>query len=145
MLQCIACLASQRESPFECRCRRDLHKTRVLMAVATRCTLHALHLGIRNGGGKHGRGNQPPYRRYGPDTEIQYRPRKLHMDLQNPAELSPKGKAMRNFSIDPTPLIRTRLRTPFLQTPFPRLLLHTDHQHPCEKNCCTVILWGNYI
>ena len=35
-------------------------------------------LGIGNGGGKQGRGNQPPYRRYGPDTEIQYRPRKPH-------------------------------------------------------------------
>ena len=31
-------------------------------------------LGIGNGGGKQGRGNQPPYQRYGPDTEIQYRP-----------------------------------------------------------------------
>ena len=33
-----------------------------------------LSLGIGNGGGKQGRGNQPPYRRYGSDTEIQYRP-----------------------------------------------------------------------
>ena len=78
-------------------------------------------LGIGNGGGKQGRGNQPPYRRYGPDTEIQYRPRS-HTDLQNPAEFSPKGKPIRNFSIDPTSSIRTRLRTPFLRTPFPRLL-----------------------
>ena len=31
-----------------------------------------------NGSGKQGRGNQPPYRRYGPDTEIQYRPQKPH-------------------------------------------------------------------
>ena len=31
--------------------------------------------GIGNGVGKQGRGNQPPYRRYGHDTEIQYRPR----------------------------------------------------------------------
>ena len=30
-------------------------------------------LGIGNGGGKHGRGNQHPYRRYGPETEIQCR------------------------------------------------------------------------
>ena len=35
-------------------------------------------LGIGNGVGKQGRGNQPPYRRYGPDTEIQYRLRKPH-------------------------------------------------------------------
>ena len=40
--------------------------------------------GIGNCGGKQGRGNQPPYRRYGPDTEIQYRPRKPH----GPAKLS---------------------------------------------------------
>ena len=33
-------------------------------------------LGIGNGVGKQGRGNRPPYRRYGPDTEIQYRLRK---------------------------------------------------------------------
>ena len=33
------------------------------------------------------RGNQPPYRRYRPDTEIQYRPR-----WQKQAEFSPKGK-----------------------------------------------------
>ena len=46
-----------------------------------------------------------------------------HTALQNPAELSPKGKPIQNFSIDPTSSIRTRLRTPFLRTPFPRLLL----------------------
>ena len=60
-----------------------------------------------------------PYRRHRPDTEIQYRP---HADLQNPAEFSPEGKPIRNFSIDPTSSIRTRWRTPFLRTPFPRLL-----------------------
>ena len=53
----------------------------------------------KNGGGKQGRGNQPPYRRYGPDTEIQYRPRKPHGPA-NPAQFSPKGKPIRNFSID---------------------------------------------
>ena len=46
-----------------------------------------------------------------------------HTDWQNPADFSPKGKPIRNFSIDPTSSIRTRLRTPFLWTPFPRLLL----------------------
>ena len=45
-----------------------------------------------------------------------------HIDLQNPAKFSPKGKPIRNFSIDFTSSIRTRLRTPFLRTPFPRLL-----------------------
>ena len=45
-----------------------------------------------------------------------------HTDLQNAAEFSPKGKPIRNFSIDPTSSIRTRLRTPFWRTPFLRLL-----------------------
>ena len=48
-----------------------------------------------------------------------------HMDLENPVEFSPKGKPIRNFSIDPTSSIRTRLRTPFLRTPFLRLLKFT--------------------
>ena len=38
----------------------------------------SVYLGIGNAGGKQGRGNQPPYRRCGPDTEIQYRPRNPH-------------------------------------------------------------------
>ena len=79
--------------------------------------------GIGKGGGKQGRGNQPPYRRYGPDTEIQYRPRS-HTDRRNPPQFSPKGKPIRNFSMDPASSIRTRLRTPFFRTPFPRLLIH---------------------
>ena len=49
-----------------------------------------------------------------------------HTDLQNPAELTPKGKAIvgpiRNLSIGPISSIWTRLRTPFWRTPFPRLL-----------------------
>ena len=65
-------------------------------------------LGIGNGVGKEGRGNQPPYRRYGPDTEIQlYRPPGSHTDWQKQAEFSPKAKPIRNFSIDPTSSIRT--------------------------------------
>ena len=51
-------------------------------------------LRIGNGGGKQGRGNQPPYGRYGPDTGFGIDPRS-HMDMQNPAELSPKGKGSR--------------------------------------------------
>ena len=46
-----------------------------------------------------------------------------HTVLQNLIEFSLKGKPIRNFSIDPALSIRTRLRTPFLQTPFPTLLL----------------------
>ena len=53
----------------------------------------------------------------------------IHTNLQNPAEFSPKGKPIRNFSIDPTSSIRTQLRTPFLQTPFPRLLRSTLFGH----------------
>ena len=45
-----------------------------------------------------------------------------HTHWQNPAEFSPKEKPIRNFSIEHTSSIRTRLRTPFLRTPFPRLL-----------------------
>ena len=46
-------------------------------------------LGIGNGVGKEGRGNQPPYRRYGPDTEIQYRPQKPH-GLAKPSRILSK-------------------------------------------------------
>ena len=49
-------------------------------------------LGIRNGGGKQGRGNQPPYRQYGPDTEIQYHPRKSH-GLAKPSRILYKREA----------------------------------------------------
>ena len=56
-------------------------------------------LGIGNGGGKQGSGNHPTYRRYGPDTDFQYRPPRSYTELQNQAEFSPKGKPIRNFSI----------------------------------------------
>ena len=49
-------------------------------------------LGIGNGGGKQGCDNQPPYRRYGPDTEIQYRPRKRH-GLAKPIRILSKRAA----------------------------------------------------
>ena len=65
-------------------------------------------LRIGNGVGKQGRGNHPPYRRYGRDTKIQYR-HQSHTDLQNPAEFSRKGKPIRNFSINPTSSIRTSI------------------------------------
>ena len=82
-----------------------------------------VHLGIGNGGGKQGHGNQPPIDDTDPIRKFSIDPGS-HTDLQNPAEFSPKGKPIRNFSIDPTSSIRTRLRTPFLRTPFPRLLVH---------------------
>ena len=59
-----------------------------LCRVGMKYSIALENLGIGNGGGKQGRGNRPPYRRYGPDTEIQYRPRKPH----GPA------KPSRNFS-----------------------------------------------
>ena len=74
-----------------------------------------------SGGGKQGRGNQPPIDDTEPIRKFSIDPRS-HTDLQNPAEFSPKGKPIRNFSIDPTSSIRTQLRTPFLRTPFSRLL-----------------------
>ena len=77
--------------------------------TARRAGLSGQTLEIGNGGGKQGRGNQHPNRRYGPDTEFQYRPPPgSYTDLQNQAEVSPKGKPMRNFSIDPTSSIPLR-------------------------------------
>ena len=72
------------------------------------CTASFEYLGIGNGVGKQGGGNQPPYRRYGPDTEIQYRSRKPH-GLAKPSRTLSKRKLIRNFSIDPTSSIRTSI------------------------------------
>ena len=63
----------------------------------------------------------PPVDDTDPTRKFSIDPR-IHMDLQNPAEFSRKGKLIQNFSIDPTLSIRARLLTPFLRTPFPRLL-----------------------
>ena len=57
-------------------------------------------LRIGNGVGKQGRGNQPPYRRYGPDTEIQYRPRKPHR-LAKPNRILSKREADTEFQYRP--------------------------------------------
>ena len=56
-------------------------------------------LGIGNGVGKQGRGNQPP-RRYGPDTEFQYRPRKPH-GLAKPSRILSKREADTEFQYRP--------------------------------------------
>ena len=54
-----------------------------------------------------------------------------HTDWQKHAEFSPKGKPIRNFSINPTHRrYGHRLRTPFLRTPFPRLLFTEYTQGP---------------
>ena len=66
-------------------------------------------LGIGNGGSKQGRGNQPPYdRRYGPDMEIWYRPRKPHGPAK-PRRILSKREADTDFSIDPTSSTRTSI------------------------------------
>ena len=100
----------------------------LLWSLASRkcCDSHNVDLGnsIGNSGGKQGRGNQPPYRRYGPDTEIQYQPPRTCKTHQN----SLQKEAIRNFSVDPTSSTRTRLRTPLLRMPFPR--------HLVEVLCC---------
>ena len=57
-------------------------------------------LGIGNGVGKQGRGNQPPYRRYGPNTEIQYRLRKPH-GLAKPSRILSKREADTEFQYRP--------------------------------------------
>ena len=88
----------------------------------------AWNLEIRNGDGKQGRGNQPPIDDTDPIRKFSIDPG-CHTDLQNPAELSPKGKPIQNFSIDPASSIWTRLRTPFLRTPFPRLLWKLFHRY----------------
>ena len=58
-------------------------------------------------------GNQPPYRRYGPDMEIQYRPRKPHGVAKPSRFLSQKGKPIWNSVSTPHRRYGHRLRTPF--------------------------------
>ena len=62
--------------------------------------LSAYYLGIENSIGKQGRGNQPPYRRYGPDTEIQYRPREPH-GLAKTSRILSKTEADTEFQYRP--------------------------------------------
>ena len=52
------------------------------------------------GPGKQGRGNQPPYRRYGPDTEIQCRPQKPHGPAK-PSRILSKTEADTEFQYRP--------------------------------------------
>ena len=82
----------------------------------------AIPLGTGNGVGKQGRGNQPPYRRYGPDTEIQYRPREPHGLAKTSKNSLHKGSRYGISVSTPHRRYGHRLRTPFLRTPFPRLL-----------------------
>ena len=63
------------------------------------------HLGIGKGGSKQGRGNQRRYRRYGPDTEIQYRPRNPH-ELAKPCRILSRREADTEFQYRP-PIVDT--------------------------------------
>ena len=58
------------------------------------------NLGIGNGVGKQGRGNQPPYRRHGPHMEIQYRPREPHR-LAKTSRIFSKREADTEFQYRP--------------------------------------------
>ena len=80
-------------------------------------------LGIGNGVSKQGRGSQPPLRRYGPNTEIQYRPQKPHRLAKTRRNSLRKGSRYRISVSTPHRRYGHRLRTPFLRTPSPRLLM----------------------
>ena len=58
------------------------------------------YLGIGNGVGRQGRGNQTPYRRYGPDAEIQHRLREPH-GLTKTSRLLSKREADKEFQYRP--------------------------------------------
>ena len=65
-----------------------------------------------------------PYRRHGTDTESQYRPGSS-TDPKPSKETQPRVTSQcrvlfTRFSVDPTSSIRSRLRTPFVLTPFQR-------------------------
>ena len=72
-------------------------------------------------------------------------PQKLHTDRQTPAEFSPKGKSIRNFSIDPTSSMWTRSRTPFLRTPFLRLLRISQDRQPPVTPTHTRAAWSTEV
>ena len=55
-----------------------------------------LGIGSRQTGSR----NHPPYRRYGPDTEFQYRPRKPH-GLAEPSRILSKREADKEFQYRP--------------------------------------------
>ena len=78
------------------------------------------HLGIGNGGGKQGRGNQPPLStlrtRYGNSVSTP----EATQNCKTQQNSLRKGSPYR-ISVS-TSSIWTRLRTPFLWTPFPRSL-----------------------
>ena len=79
--------------------------TRTARSLAYHCTGPVkrglgLFLGIGNGVGGQGRGNQPPYRRYGPDTEIQYRLREPH-GLAKTSRILSKREADTEFQYRP--------------------------------------------
>ena len=91
-------------------------------------------LGIGNGVGKQGRGNQPPYRRYGPDADIQHRPREPHRLAKNKQNSLQRGSRYGISVSTPHRRYGHRLRTPFLRTPFPRLLWGTPRNKSAPES-----------
>ena len=96
-----------------------LHGLRALEKSLRGSVRWVWNLGIGNSVGRQGRGNQPPYRRYGPDMEIQYRLRRTSKNQQNSLQ---KGSRSGISVSTPHRRYGHRLRTPFWRTPFPRLL-----------------------
>ena len=89
--------------PLQAKTLRELCSASLQKVYVTRprpLNKIALSLGIGNGGGKQGRGNQPPYRRYGPDTEIQHRPREPH-ELAKTSRILSKREADTEFQYRP--------------------------------------------
>ena len=84
-------------------------------------------LRIGNGVGKQGRGNQPAYRRYGPDTEIQYRPREPHA-LAKTSRILSKRAADTEFQYRPH-IVDSIIRTPIADAIFSEAISDTPKFH----------------
>ena len=76
---------------------RDRNGSRIVIQIGG---VYAISLAIGNGVGKQGGGNQPPYRRYGPNTEIQHRPREPH-GLTKTTRILSKREADTEFQYRP--------------------------------------------
>ena len=91
------------------------------------------NLGIGNGVGKQGRGNQPPIDDTDPIRKFSIDPRGPH-GLAKTSRILSKKEFQYGISVS-TPHRRYGhpLRTPFLRTPFPRLLAKIRAKIPCKK------------
>ena len=100
-------------------------KSKPICGLASCRAMATILLRLGNCGGKQGCGNRPRIDDRKPYTETQYRPLKPPKRM---GKLSlnwlanARDKPIRKFSIDPTSSIQTSI-TPFLWTPFLRLLL----------------------